>query len=164
MEKADPRRPPRNSYELKEMTATFATLLWVLFGDVCLRYDQILKLWRVLNQPSIKSVKSKSTSIRCAHITWQVLEETRLFFDQRLAPNDFTNRGPIILPTTDLGGLFEDVRCKKLLDSVTIPRQWNNQENVKTWGTHHDKIQGGNMQANGVFPGTVQRPTSLDPY
>ena len=39
-----PKRPPRNWYELKEMLATFATTLWVLFGDVCPLYDQILKL------------------------------------------------------------------------------------------------------------------------
>ena len=45
-----------------------------------------------------------------------------------------------------------------------MPRQWNNQENVNTWGTHQGKIQGGDMQANGVFPGKFQRPTIVDPY
>ena len=64
MKKADTRRPPRNWYELKEMLAAFASLLWVLFGDVCQLYDQTYKLWRVLNHPSIKSVKSKFTRIR----------------------------------------------------------------------------------------------------
>ena len=44
MKKSDPRRPPRNWYELKEMLAAFAALLWVLFGDVCPLCDQILKL------------------------------------------------------------------------------------------------------------------------
>ena len=34
MKKADPRRPPRNWYKLKEMLARFAALLWVLFGDM----------------------------------------------------------------------------------------------------------------------------------
>ena len=67
-------------------------------------------------------------------------------------------------PIADLGGSIEDERRNKLLDSVTMPRKWNNQENVNTWGTNHSKIQGGNMQTNGGFPGTVQRPTSLDPY
>ena len=33
-------------------------------------------------------------------------------FDQRLGPNDFTNRGPRRFPTADLGGLIEDVRQK----------------------------------------------------
>ena len=33
-EKSDPRCPLRNCYELKEMIATFAALLWLLFGDV----------------------------------------------------------------------------------------------------------------------------------
>ena len=45
-----------------------------------------------------------------------------------------------------------------------MPRQWNKQDNINTWGTHQGKIQGGNMQATGVFPGNFQRPTSLDPY
>ena len=31
MKKADPRRPPRNWYELNDMLATFDALLWVLF-------------------------------------------------------------------------------------------------------------------------------------
>ena len=39
MKKADPRRPPRNWYELKDMISTFAVLLWLLFGDVCPLYD-----------------------------------------------------------------------------------------------------------------------------
>ena len=93
MKKADPRRPPRNWYELKEMLDTFAALLWVLFGNMCPLYYPVLMLWRVLNHPSTKETKSKFTRIRCAHITWQLLEETRLFSDQQLEPNDFTNRG-----------------------------------------------------------------------
>ena len=35
MKKEDPRRPPRKWYELKEMLATFAAFLWILFGYVC---------------------------------------------------------------------------------------------------------------------------------
>ena len=54
MKKKDPKCPPRNCYKLKEMQAEFAAWLWVLFGDVCPLYDQIYKLWRVLNHPSIK--------------------------------------------------------------------------------------------------------------
>ena len=45
-----------------------------------------------------------------------------------------------------------------------MPRQWNHQDNINTWGTHQGKSQGGNIQANGVYSGNVQRPTSLDPY
>ena len=151
MKKIDPRRLQKKWYELKEMLTTFAALLSVLFGDFYPLYDQILKLWTVLNHPSIKAVKSKFTRVRCSHITWQVLEETRLFFDQQLVPNDLTNRGPRRFPTADLGGLIKDVRRNKLLDPVTMKRQWNNQENLNTWATHHGKIQGGNVQPNGVF-------------
>ena len=34
MKKSDPRRPPRNWYEWKEILSTFAAILWVLFGYV----------------------------------------------------------------------------------------------------------------------------------
>ena len=118
----------------------------------------------MLNQPSIKSLKYKFTRIWCGHNTWQVLDETRLFFGQRLGYNDFTNRGPRRFPIADLGELIEDVRQNNFWDSVTMPMQYNNQENINTWGNHHGKIQGVNMQANGVFPGTVQMSTILDPY
>ena len=158
MKKSDTRRPPRNWYELKEMLATFAVLLWVLFGYVCPLYDQVLKLWKVLNHPLLKVVKSKFTRIRCAHITWQVLKKTRLFFDQRLGPNDFTNKGPRRFPMADLGGFIKYVRRNKLLDLVTVPRQCNNQDNGNNWETHHGKGRGGNMQANGVFPSAVPMP------
>ena len=133
------------------MLATFAALLWLLFGDVWPLYYQVLKIWRVLNHPPLKEVKSKFTPIRCAHIIWQVLEETRLFFNQRLGPNEFTNKGPRRPPTVDLGVLIEDVRRNIFLDSVTMPRQWNNQESGNTWKIHHVKGQGGNIQANGFL-------------
>ena len=92
---------------------------------MCPLYDQVFQLRRVLNHPSLNAVKSKLTHVRCAQITWQVLEETRLFFDQRLGPKDFTNKGPKIFPTADWGGLMKDVGHNKILDSVTMPRQWN---------------------------------------
>ena len=133
------------------MLATFSALLWVLFGDVCPLYYQVLKLWRVFNHPSLKAVKSKFTMIMCVHITWQVFEETRLFFDQRLGLNDFTNKGAKRFPTSDLGGLIEDVQRNKFLDSVTMPSQGNYQDTGNNWSTYHGKGHGGNMQANGVF-------------
>ena len=87
-----------------------------------------------------------------------------MFFDQRLEPNNFTNRAPRRFPTADLGGLISNVRRNTFMDSVTMTRQWNKQDNVNTWVTHHGKTEGGNMQENGIFPGNVQMPTILDPY
>ena len=118
------------------MLAIFAAFLWVLFGDVCPLYDQIYKLWRVLNHVFIKAVKSTFTRIWYAHITWKVLEEIRTFFDQRLGPNDFTNRVPRRSPIDDLGGLIENVRRERFLYLVIMPRKWNKQDNMNTWGTH----------------------------
>ena len=60
----------------------------------------------------------------------------------------FKNRGPRRFPTADLGRLIGDVRQNKFLDSVIIPRQWNNQENINTWVTHQGKSQGGGCASN----------------
>jgi len=161
LKKTDPRQPPRNWYELKEMCATFAALLWVLFGDQCPLYAQILQLWRVVNHPSIKAVKSTFGKVRCAQITWQILEETRQFFGMRLGPNDFTNGGPGLYPTVELGGLIEDVRRNRPLESVTLPRQWKFQEN--SFGSNMALGQGSNHNHN-AFGGNQHRPQGQDPF
>ena len=105
----------------------------------------------MLNHPLLKAIKSKFTRIRCSHINREVLEETRLFLNQRLGPNGFTNKGPRRFPTCDLGGLIEDVPHNNLLDLVTMLSQWNNQDNENDWATHHIKGHGVNMQANVFF-------------
>ena len=94
----------------------------MLFGYFFPLYDQVLKIWRVLNHPSHKAVRYKFNRIMCAHIIWQLLEETRLFLDQWLGPG-FMNKGQRRFPTADLGGLVEDVRRDQLLDLVTMLRQ-----------------------------------------
>ena len=141
---------------------TFTTLLWVLLGDVLSLYNQVLKLWRVLNQPLLNAVKSKLSQIRCSHISWQVLEEMKQFFYQRPVPNDFTNKGTRRFLTADLGGLIKGVRRNNLLDLVTMPNQWNNHYNGNNWGNRHGKSHGGNMQE--AFLGAVPMQKGLDRY
>ena len=95
----------------------------------------------MLNHPSLKAVNSNFTRVRCDQITWKVLEETILLFDQWLGPNDFTNKGPIIFPTADLVDLIEDVWRNKLLDSITMTMQWNTEDNGFNWSTYYRKGQ-----------------------
>ena len=56
------------------------------------------------------------------------------------------------------------MRQNKLLNLVTMPRKWNNQDTGNNWEIHHGKVNGGNMQANGVFPGDVPMPNGPEPY
>ena len=68
----------------------------------------------------------------------------------------FTNRGTRSFPRVDLVGLIEDVRRNKFLNSVTMPRQWDHQDNINTRVTHQGKIQGGGYASKwGLFR---QRP------
>ena len=74
------------------------------------------------------------------------------FFDQRMGPNGFTNKGPRRFTAADLGGLIEYLRQNKVLDLFTMPMQWNNQDNGNNWVSHQVKGHGGNMRAN-IFLG-----------
>ena len=118
-----------------------------------------------MNHPYIKSseVKIYKYLVR-PHNLASIGRNKTVFFNQRLGPIFFSNRGPRRFPTAYLGGLIEDVRQNKFLDSVTMPRQWKHQEYINTWGTHQGKSQGWNIQANGVYSRNVQRPTNLDHY
>ena len=127
----------------------------------------------MLNHPSLKAIKSNFTRVRYAQINWQVLEDTRLLFDQRIGPNNFTNNGPKKPPTAYLGGLIEDVRRKNLLDSVTMPGKFNTKDHGKNWSTHHDKGkgergkgkgQGAISQSNGSFYGAVPMTRGTEYY
>ena len=100
--KTDPRRPPKKLVLFKGYVGYICFIVvGVVWGCVPL-YDYMLKKWRVSNKHLIKAVKYQFMRIRCAHITWKGLEETRLFFNQRLRPNDFTNKGPKQFPTAYL--------------------------------------------------------------
>ena len=86
----------------------------------------------------------------------------RLFFDQRLVTNGFTNNGPRRLPTAYLGRLIEDVRRTKLLELVTMPRQWRNQYTGKIGQTNRERVLG--IMCKQIVFGAVQMPKGLDPY
>ena len=55
----------------------------------------------------ISEVKIYKYYVRPHHLA--SIGGNKTVFDQRLVPNDFTNSGPRRLPTSDLGGLIEDV-------------------------------------------------------
>ena len=87
-----------------------------------------------------------------------------MFFGQQLGPNDFTNKGPRIFFTSDLGGLIDNVRTNKLLDSVTIPMQQNTKDQRNNWYTHHVNGQRDSSKSIGEFYGAVPMPSDTDLY
>ena len=120
MKKSDPLNPPGNMYALGEKLYTFAALLWTFFGDLFLLQISVFRLWEILNIEAVRKNRSKFTPLRCAQVTWQVLEDTRLFFVQSPGPNYFSRGGPRHFLMADLTGLIDDVQQKKPLYLVTI--------------------------------------------
>ena len=71
-------------------------------------------------------------------------------FDQRLGPNDFTNRGPRRLPTAELGGLIEYVR-QKILEFSHNSKAMEQPREYKHLGNLPGKESGGEYASNWGF-------------
>ena len=54
MKKSDQQNPAGNLYALRRMLCTFAALLWTLFGELCPLYNQVFRLWEILDTESVR--------------------------------------------------------------------------------------------------------------
>ena len=121
--------------------------------------------------------RSKFTPLRCAQVIWQVLEEIRLFFEQRLGPDYFVNGGTHRFPMVDMEGLIDDVCCNNPLNLVTLLGRWhfkhdgkfgyNNQGVTNTWQRkqyHRSKIPTNTGQFEGGCRGVSTTSSGPDLY
>ena len=69
--------------------------------------------------------RPKLTPLRCAQVTWQVLEEKILFFAHISAPGNFVYGGTQSFIMAELKGLIDDVQNNKSLYLVNLPGRWN---------------------------------------
>ena len=124
LRKTDPRLPPQNYYEMRLMVGTYTSFLFSGFGHRCPLYINGLALYRTLDHEVMQEHTEKFTRSKCAQLTWQLLEESRFFFRQRLIADDFENGGPYAYPMSKMGSLLDEVRRHKNLLVDTLPRQW----------------------------------------
>ena len=91
--KSEPRLPPRGYYQLKLILATYAALLHKISGDHFPLYKNVLLLFRILYHDKMDGQEHQFTRVNFVQLTWQVVEESRFYFNQKLNPDVFENGG-----------------------------------------------------------------------
>ena len=126
LSKTETRRPPQNYHELKLNVdvATYAALLWVLYGEQCDLYKKVLAIWECLDSKWVKASKEAYTSDVCASVIWAIIEDSRNFFSVRLHPDDFAGGTAPTFPTSGLLLLLPQIRHADIIKRNTFPMAW----------------------------------------
>jgi hypothetical protein len=158
LSKTETRRPPRNYHELKLNVATYAALLWVLYGEHCDLYKKTVAIWECLNSKWVKASKESYTSDVCASIIWAIIEDSRNFFSVRLHPDDFANGTVPTFPTSGLMILLPHIRHAEIVKRNTFPLAWA--EHTQPGGNNPVPWQSGFLQPppTGPAPATNSFP------
>jgi hypothetical protein len=93
------RAPADNFWELKVNTATFMSLVWVLFGSECDYYKGLQKVYATLELKEVMALKSSFTAVHCPHrITWAILDCRWAYFNNVKTTLDFRGPDPPMFP------------------------------------------------------------------
>lgn len=124
------RDPPTDYHGLKLMVATYAVLLWTLFGDKCHLYVQVLKIYKVLNQDEVFATRAAFDPLKCKQIAWAMFEDSRSFFWKRISPMDLAEGKQVEPIRSMLDDIIADVRFARNVVRSTFPLAWQDKSQV----------------------------------
>ena len=78
---------------MKLILATYAALLHKISGDHFPLYKNVLLLFRILDHDNMDGQEHQFTRGNFVQLTWQVVEKSRFYFNQKLNPDVFENGG-----------------------------------------------------------------------
>jgi len=122
--KGNARQPASNFYDLKQNIATFMALLWVLFGDKCDYFCNVLKIYKILEMPEVVQLRSKFSPEICRRITWAIIDDGRSFFNTVITPQEFSKPGMIVFPMSFLHSILESIRFCNPIQHGNFPQEW----------------------------------------
>jgi len=112
------------------MVATYAALLWTLFGDKCHLYVQVLKIYKVLNQDEVFATRAAFDPLKCKQIAWAMFEDSRSFFWKRISPMDLAEGKQVEPIRSMLDDIVADVRFARNVVRSTFPLAWQDKTQV----------------------------------
>ena len=124
---SEKRHPPMEYHSLKLMVATYAALIFVLFGEKCHLYANLMKIYMILDLEEVYAVKHAFTSMICKSITWAIFEDSRMFFWRKKSPLDFDPGRPIEFCRSMLEDIMSDVRYQRWIERGNFPVEWREQ-------------------------------------
>ena len=124
MANSEKKHPPTEYHSLKLMIATYAALLFVLFGQYCELYKKVLAMYQILDMEEVMVVKAAFSPLKCKQITWALYHESRMFFNNRLSPVEFDPATPILFATANLDDVIWKMRQQEFIHRSTYPFEW----------------------------------------
>lgn len=117
---------PDNYHDLLRCIGTYCALLHTLFGERCVFYRQCYALWTETNSDLVHEQRDEFSALYCRQIVWAVLMESRIYFSQRLALDDFTNVHPddMRYPRSNLYKVVTQVRDMEPIVRSSFPAAW----------------------------------------
>jgi hypothetical protein len=98
-------------------------LVWALFGNRCDYYQNLYKIYTVMDMQEVQQLKGKFTPENCYRISWAILDNGRAFFNMVLTPKDFES-GLLAFPQSFLSSILESVRLCNPIQWGNFPSDW----------------------------------------
>ena len=122
-QKRAPRAPPRTLEELKLAVATYAALLWVLFGDACDFYQQVLAFRLAFDMPAVQFKPQCYTATICMGYWFEILTKAREFFFIRMTEDEVGETCPKF-PKSTLAVSIPQILRGVGIENGDFPMQW----------------------------------------
>jgi hypothetical protein len=123
MAKVETRAPPRTYYTLKLNVATYAALVFVLYGRRCDLYRKLIAIYKIMCAREVVVCRDAFLPLICKQITWAIYDDSRSFFATRLLPDHFQQRN-IPFPFSLLNDIYNSVRYINEIKRPTFPTAW----------------------------------------
>ncbi len=120
--------PALTYQDMKLNICTFCTFLWMLFGDGCNYYVEVMKVLRILELEDAYAMCNAYTPEVCCRIIWVILHEGRRFFDKKFLSMAFTLGRAVEYPICLLN-ILDKVYNADIIQRLMYPLAWIN--NVK---------------------------------
>ncbi len=116
--------PADNFWELKVNIAMFMSLVWVLFGSECDYYKGLRNVYATLELKEAMALKSSFTAEHCRRITWAILNNGRVYFDDVKTTLAFRGPDPPMFPQLYLIDILQNVCCATLVNCANFLDKW----------------------------------------
>jgi hypothetical protein len=121
--------PAHEFGELRSNIATFCALLFTLFREGCDLYRSMCQILQILSHPFCMQNKQVYTPEVCRRITWSIIVDTRLFFDDIKLAEDFLEHGDYMQFTAStLEGDFVSIKHGIKIQRHNFPQEWGTPE------------------------------------
>ena len=125
LKKSDPRPPPMTLEALKLSVATFAALLWAIFGNHCDLYRKVKSFRETLDTPAVDFKLHCYTPRIIMEYWFDILDKSRMYFYTMLRKSDYEKPSGPQFPISALSSSFPNILAGSGIENGNFPEKWS---------------------------------------